>query len=64
VALSKNANTNIVISPLAGLQLNRAEIGIRFFALPALPGILETTFLQKGGYGYLGLDFSYYLSKK
>jgi hypothetical protein len=62
IAASKRMSTNIAIAPSAGVIVDKFDIGIKFFAVPARGGIPELTFLQKGGYSYIGLRVAFRLN--
>lgn len=61
IAASKNTNTKIALAPAAGVIVNKFDVGLKFFTIPFTGGIPEKTFLQKGGYSYLGIRVAFNL---
>jgi hypothetical protein len=62
IKASENANTLVAFSPSIGMINKKLDLAIKFFAIPQMPSIPENTFLQKGGYSYLGISVFYSLN--
>jgi hypothetical protein len=58
---SMPVNSHFAFSPNAGFRLNRLAIGLDLMVIPEVPSAPENSFLQKGGYSYGGVNFSYRL---
>ena len=64
IKASDNVYTNLAFVPSAGILINRLDLAIRLFSVSQLGvSIPENTFLQKGGYSYLGFRVFYGLNK-
>ena len=63
VRASKNVYTNLALAPSAGILLSKFDLALKLLGIPqTFNGIPESTFLQKGGYSYLGLRIFYKLN--
>jgi hypothetical protein len=61
---SKNVYTNIAVAPSFGYLCKRINININILSILGFPSIPENTFLQRGGYSYLGVKFGYKIFNK
>ena len=57
---SSNTGTNLMFSPFVGYRLNKFQFEARLLGIPqTFATYPEKTYLQKGGYSYLGFGVEY-----
>jgi hypothetical protein len=62
IKASSNTGTNVLLYPAVGFAKKNVDVSIQLMGIPqAFGSIPENTYLEKGGYSYLGLYLNYLL---
>ena len=62
IKASSNVSTLPAVSPSVGILLNKLDISCKLLSVLQMPSIPENTFLQRGGYSYIGVRIAYHLN--